>query len=128
MSGSEAAHGAIEKGNVGDEAVTWAHAAALIKTAVAFEHLMLDCIVTAINNDTSTISARTGIKGSCRPLTAARPASASTASTPSHAWTSCGRCAIWDWTFLRSGRSWTGRSRFPTSPQRQLKRSATAAT
>lgn len=51
----------IDNGNLGDQAVSWAYEAALIKTAVAFEHLMLDCIVTAINNDTSTISARTGI-------------------------------------------------------------------
>lgn len=41
--------------------MTWAYEAALLKAYVAFEHLMLDCIVTAINNDTSTISARTGI-------------------------------------------------------------------
>jgi hypothetical protein len=51
----------IDNGNLGDQAVSWAYEAALLKTYVAFEHLMLDCIVTAINNDTSTISARTGI-------------------------------------------------------------------
>lgn len=41
--------------------MTWSYEAALIKAYVAFEHLMLDCIVSTINNDTSTISARTGI-------------------------------------------------------------------
>jgi hypothetical protein len=51
----------IESSEVSDQGVTWAYEAAIIKTAVAFEHLMLDCIVTAINNDASTISQRTGI-------------------------------------------------------------------
>jgi len=51
----------IDSSNLGDQAVSWAYEAALIKTAVAFEQLMLDCIVAAINNDTATISARTGI-------------------------------------------------------------------
>jgi len=32
-----------------DQAMTWIYEAALIKTAVAFEKLMLDCIVTAVN-------------------------------------------------------------------------------
>lgn len=47
--------------DISDQALTWSYEAALIKTYVAFERLMLDCIVAAINNDTSTISARTGI-------------------------------------------------------------------
>lgn len=51
----------IDSGNLGDQAVSWAYEAALIKIAVAFEQLMLDCIVAAINNDTTTISAQTGI-------------------------------------------------------------------
>src|SRR6266581_6104041 len=51
----------IDSSNLSDQAVSWAYEAALIKTAVAFEQLMLDCIVAAINNDTATISARTGI-------------------------------------------------------------------
>ncbi len=51
----------IDRNDLSDQAVTWAYEAALLKTYVVFEHLMLDCIVTAINNDTSTISARTGI-------------------------------------------------------------------
>jgi hypothetical protein len=57
----EAFAGEISNSNLSDQAVSWAYEAALIKTAVAFERLMLDCIVTAINNDTATISARTGI-------------------------------------------------------------------
>ncbi len=51
----------IDNANLGDQAVSWAYEAALIKSTVAFEHLMLDCIVTAINNDTATIAAQTGI-------------------------------------------------------------------
>lgn len=51
----------IDAGSLGRQASSWAYEAAIIKTAVAFEHLMLDCIVTAINNDTATISARTSI-------------------------------------------------------------------
>lgn len=42
------------------QAITWTYETALIKIAVAFENLMLDCLVTAINNDTRTISERTG--------------------------------------------------------------------
>jgi hypothetical protein len=53
--------GEIDNSGLGDQAVSWAYEAALIKTTVEFERLMLDCIVTAINNDTATISARTGI-------------------------------------------------------------------
>lgn len=51
----------IDNSGLGDQAVSWAYEAALIKATVEFERLMLDCIVTAINNDTATISARTGI-------------------------------------------------------------------
>lgn len=51
----------IKSVDLGDQATTWAYEAALLKTAVAFEHLMLNCIVTAINNDTRTISQRTGV-------------------------------------------------------------------
>ncbi len=51
----------INASNLSDQTRTWAYEAAIIKTAVAFEHLMLECIVTAINNDTSTVSASTGV-------------------------------------------------------------------
>ena len=47
--------------SLSDQALTWGYETALIKTYVAFERLMLDCIVVAINNDTSTVSTRTGI-------------------------------------------------------------------
>lgn len=53
--------GEIEEANLSEQAASWVYEAALIKTYVAFEHLMLDCIVAAINNDTSTISARTRV-------------------------------------------------------------------
>lgn len=46
---------------LGAQSVSWIYEAALLKTYVAFERLMLDCIVVAINNDTTTISERTGI-------------------------------------------------------------------
>jgi hypothetical protein len=57
----EAFAGEIDNSGLSDQAVSWAYEAALIKTTVEFERLMLDCIVTAINNDTATISARTSI-------------------------------------------------------------------
>lgn len=63
----------------------------------------------------------TPIAESWRRRIAARPATASTASTPSHAWTSYGPCASWDWTFPRSARSWTASSRFPRSQRRTPK-------
>ncbi|WP_432034054.1 hypothetical protein [Streptomyces antibioticus] len=46
---------------LGDQDLTWVYELALVKTAVAFERLMLACIVCAVNNDTSTISEQTGI-------------------------------------------------------------------
>jgi hypothetical protein len=46
---------------LGEQAVTWACEAAVIKLSVYFEHLMLHSLVGAINNDTSTVSERTGI-------------------------------------------------------------------
>jgi len=46
---------------LGAQSLSWVYEAALLKTYVAFERLMLDCIVVAINNDTATISNRTGI-------------------------------------------------------------------
>ncbi len=51
----------IDDSDLDDQAVTLAYEVALRKTYVVFGHLMLDCIVTAITNDISTISARTPI-------------------------------------------------------------------
>ncbi|MGK3945148.1 hypothetical protein [Streptomyces sp. RP5T] len=51
-----------EDAKLTDQAMTWTYELALVKTAVAFEYLMLECIVCAVNNDTGTISAQTGIK------------------------------------------------------------------
>lgn len=51
----------VDASNLGEQAVSLTYEIAVIKTAVAFEHLMLDCLITAINNDTRTISERTGI-------------------------------------------------------------------
>lgn len=43
------------------QAVAWPYEAALIKTAVAIETLMLDCLVSAINDDTSTSGEANGV-------------------------------------------------------------------
>jgi hypothetical protein len=40
---------------------TWAVEASLIKLSAGFERMLLEALVGAINNDTSTLSARTGI-------------------------------------------------------------------
>jgi len=52
----------IDESGCSDRAISWAYEAGIIKLAVAFEHLMLDCLVTAINNDTATITERTGVE------------------------------------------------------------------
>lgn len=44
-----------------DSHVTWLHNYAIIRLYRAFESLMLDCLIGAINNDTSTVSAKAGI-------------------------------------------------------------------
>ena len=51
----------IDASTLSDQSRTWAYEAAIIKTAVAFEKLMLRCLVTAINNDTTTIAEQTGV-------------------------------------------------------------------
>lgn len=45
---------------LGDEHVSWCHDLAIIRLYRAFETLMLDALVGALNNDTSTLSTRTG--------------------------------------------------------------------
>lgn len=45
---------------LGDEHVSWCHDLATIRLYRAFESLMLDALVGALNNDTSTLSSRTG--------------------------------------------------------------------
>ena len=45
---------------LGDEHVSWCHDLAIIRFYRAFESLMLDALVGALNNDTSTLSTRTG--------------------------------------------------------------------
>lgn len=52
----------VNSSGLRDQDTTWAYEAALMKTYVAFEQWMLHLIVTAINNDTSTISEKTGIE------------------------------------------------------------------
>lgn len=44
-----------------DQHLTWAYELALIKLSARFEHLVLHALVGAVNNDTSTIAATTGI-------------------------------------------------------------------
>jgi hypothetical protein len=41
--------------------ITWTYEGALIKLAAAFDRMMLDCLVAAINNDTAATSAVVGI-------------------------------------------------------------------
>lgn len=53
---------AVQSAGLTDQQVTWATEAALIKLSAEFERLVLDALVGAINNDTATLSARTGIK------------------------------------------------------------------
>jgi hypothetical protein len=45
---------------LGDENVSWCHELVIIRLYRAFESLMLDTLVGALNNDTSTLSTRTG--------------------------------------------------------------------
>lgn len=45
---------------LGDQHVSWCHDLAIIRLYRAFETLMLDALVGALNNDTSTLSTRTG--------------------------------------------------------------------
>lgn len=51
----------VASANLGAQSKSWAFEAALLKTYVAFERLMLGCIVVAINNDTATLTGQTGI-------------------------------------------------------------------
>ncbi|MGH2656735.1 MAG: hypothetical protein ACRDIZ_08590 [Actinomycetota bacterium] len=47
--------------DLGAQTVTWACESAVVKLHVYFEHLMLDTLVGAINNNTSTLTHSTGI-------------------------------------------------------------------
>ena len=47
---------------LGDEHVSWCHDLAIIRLYRAFESLMLDTLVGALNNDTSTLSTRTATR------------------------------------------------------------------
>ena len=49
-------------GGQSDAHITWLHNYAIIRLFREFESLMLDCLIGAINNDTSTVSAKTGIQ------------------------------------------------------------------
>ena len=51
----------IDGAGLSDQAATWAYEAALLKSMVAFERLMLECLVAAINNDTGTISSAANV-------------------------------------------------------------------
>ncbi|MBX9423846.1 hypothetical protein [Streptomyces lateritius] len=50
----------IDGASFTDQAVTWAYESALIKTSVAFEKLMLECLVVALNKNTQPFSEVTG--------------------------------------------------------------------
>jgi len=51
----------VDGSQLTDQATTWAYEAALMKTSVAFERLMLDCLIAALNSDTEPFSTATGI-------------------------------------------------------------------
>lgn len=52
----------INAANLAAASVSRCYESAVIRTAIAFEKLMLSCLVTAINNDTSMLSQTTGIQ------------------------------------------------------------------
>jgi cupin superfamily acireductone dioxygenase involved in methionine salvage len=52
----------VDKSELSKKNVSWCYEQALIRLYRAFENLMLDCIVAAVNNDTSTLSAKTGFE------------------------------------------------------------------
>lgn len=51
----------IDQAGLGAHTTSWAYDAALLKMYVALERAMLDCLVVAVNNDSSTISASSGV-------------------------------------------------------------------
>lgn len=51
----------VTSADLGAQWQSWMFEAALLKAYVAFERLMLGCIVVAINNDTATLAGQTGI-------------------------------------------------------------------
>lgn len=51
----------VDTAGLSDQAVTWAYEAALNKTHVAFEHLMEECLIVALNNDPESFSKAAGI-------------------------------------------------------------------
>lgn len=53
---------AVQAASLTKQQVTWAVEAGLIKLSAEFERLILDALVGAINNDTTTLSSGTGIR------------------------------------------------------------------
>ncbi|MGW5336138.1 hypothetical protein [Streptomyces bauhiniae] len=51
----------IDASGLGAQAVTWAYESALMKTSVAFESLMLECLIVALKNDSKPFSEHTSI-------------------------------------------------------------------
>lgn len=49
------------QGNLSDEHESWVHEYAVIRLYREFEHLILNALVGAINNDTNTLSERSGV-------------------------------------------------------------------
>jgi hypothetical protein len=52
---------AVQGAGLTKQQVTWAVEVSLIKLSASFEQMVLDALVGAINNDTSTLSTRTGV-------------------------------------------------------------------
>lgn len=51
----------VAESGVSDQYITWAYDFAIIRLYREFEDLMLEALIVAINNDTATISQRTGL-------------------------------------------------------------------
>ncbi|MDX3835860.1 hypothetical protein [Streptomyces europaeiscabiei] len=51
----------VDQAGLSDQAITWAYEAGLMKTNVAFEHLMEECLIVALNNDSKPFSDATSI-------------------------------------------------------------------
>ncbi|MFG3132869.1 hypothetical protein ACGFZU_34875 [Streptomyces tendae] len=51
----------IDQSGLTEQAVTWGYEAALMKTSVAFEALMLECLIVALNNDSQPFTEHTSI-------------------------------------------------------------------
>ncbi|MFF0754401.1 hypothetical protein [Streptomyces sp. NPDC004267] len=52
----------VNAAGLSETALTWSYETALIRTTVAFEKLMLECLIVALNKDTGPFSDDTGVR------------------------------------------------------------------